>query len=135
MIPPRDALEWVRSQLRTELLGKLGDDAYARSVLISAIGVLGEVRARIAVDDAWCEPSVARFRAASARWPEPLAANARAAGSLAAERSAWLEATEEILTAQWALEPERRDAGLMAELRALVFADSELEAAHLGKRA
>ncbi|MGH9884647.1 MAG: hypothetical protein ACREBE_03915 [bacterium] len=137
----------MREQLRTEVLGKLEGDAYARSVLVAALGALSEISRRVAVQDAWCEPSVVRLRAAASGWSErligstpacaarigALVVRARSADSLADERSALLEAAEEILTALWALEPHTRDVGLMGEVRELVAADVELEISHLGK--
>jgi hypothetical protein len=149
VISPNDALELVRAQLRTEVLGKLEDDAYARSVLVAALGALGEIGRRVVVQDAWSEPSVARLRGVASSWPERLAerapacagrvgelvARARVASSLADERAALLEAAEEVVTALWALEPQKRDVGLMAEVRELVAADVELELAYLGKSA
>jgi hypothetical protein len=138
MISPKDALERVRAQLRSELFHRLDGDDYAQSVLVAAIGVLTEVGRRVVEADAWCEPSVVALRASATSWPESLARDlverSRAATSLAAERALLLEAAEVVLTAMWERAPAERDAALIAELRGLLAADTALEVAHAGRK-
>lgn len=138
MISPKDALDRVRAELRSELFHRLEGDDYAQSVLVAAIGVLTEVGRRVVEADAWCEPSVVALRAAATSWPasltHDLVARSRAALSLDAERTLLLEAAEVVLTAMWQREPAQRDDALIAELRGLLASDTAREVAHAGRK-
>jgi hypothetical protein len=138
VIPPKDALDLVRAQLRSELFDRLAGDDYGQSVLVAAIGVLTEVGRRVVESDAWCEPSVVALRAAATSWPASLTRDlverSRAATSLGTERTLLLEAAEAVLTGMWAREAAQRDARLIGELRTLLAADTALEVTHAGRK-
>jgi hypothetical protein len=138
MISPKDALDRVRAELRSELFHRLEGDDYAQSVLVAAIGVLTEVGRRVVEADTWCEPSVVALRASASSWPEALThdlvCRSRAASSLDAERTLLLEAAEVVLTAMWERTPAERDAVLIGALRALLAEDTAREVAHAGRK-
>ncbi len=74
MITPSAALNLVREELRTCVLPRLAeDDDYGRSVLVAAIGVLGELAPRVIDDAAWTVEPTARLEEAAAGWHAQLA--------------------------------------------------------------
>jgi hypothetical protein len=146
MIAPDVALELVRDQLRGEVLPRMAeDDDYTRSIVVAAIGILGELSQRVVEADAWCEPSVRELRRAGATWSAhlegalavevaDLVGRSRSAPSLPAERRLLLEAAERIVTSFWAGDGTRVDEELRREVCALVAADNALEVAAGSRR-
>ncbi len=149
MLNPRDALELIRSQLRTEVLPRLdaADDNYTHSVVVAAIGALREISLQVVESDQWCEPSVTALRAAAGEWParcaDPGCASrisrlvdaADRASSLAAARASLLDAAETVIEAIWASTPGADERALLREIRALLVADTQLELERAGKKA
>lgn len=147
MIAPDAALELVRNELRNEVLTRLHeDDDYVRSIVVAAIGVLGEVAPRVVLADAWCEPSVRELRESARSWAGRLSDDrdaarrvgdlverARSAETLSAERGLLLEAAQEVVTTLWAGAPTAEGEALRREVRTLLAADAELEVERSGR--
>ncbi len=73
MIGPGAALDLVREELRSSVLPRLAeDDDYGRSVLVAAIGVLGELAARVVEDEAWALEPTERLARTARSWPARL---------------------------------------------------------------
>lgn len=128
MISPAAALNLVREELRSCVLPRLAeDDDYGRSVLVAAIGVLGELAPRVIEDDAWTvEPTAELTRAATA-WQARLPETFPELGTLPADpgdragerRIEVLAACEATAAALWTTPPaEVEDSeSVIAELR------------------
>jgi hypothetical protein len=145
MIAPARALELVRRSLREDVLGAVGEgDEHTRSILVAALGILGEVGRRVQADDGWSEPSVARLRAAAATWPgrldersgpavAELIERSRQSADLRAERLLLMAAAEKIIAAYWSGERSAVAQDLRKEVMEMVEFDNRLEV-ELGAR-
>ncbi|WP_019874805.1 hypothetical protein [Sporichthya polymorpha] len=86
MISPAAALNLVREELRSCVLPRLAeDDDYGRSVLVAAIGVLGELAPRVIEDDAWTVAPTAELARAATAWHALLPATLPELGTLPAD--------------------------------------------------
>lgn len=148
MLSPHDALELIRSQLRSEVLSRLDPavDGYAHSIVVAALGVLREIGKRVVDADQWCEPSVRVLREAAGTWPArldavPEVANrivllleaADSASSPAEARRQLLDAAETAIEGIWVSTRSADELTLLREIRELLAADTELELKHSGR--
>ena len=123
MTDVRRLLDAVRNELRTTVLPKVDGD-YERSVVVAMLGILGDLREIVVLDERPIIDEVERLRTASSEWIAalgslPLAARLRescgkaAAAPTAAERRAsYLEIAETLVRALWTdpeLEALRRE--------------------------
>ncbi|HEY0484969.1 MAG TPA: hypothetical protein VGD72_01810 [Mycobacteriales bacterium] len=70
MIPPAEVLAAVRTALRDEVLPHVGEDR-ARTALVAALGILGDVALQVREDDRWCADSASVLAAALGRCGVP----------------------------------------------------------------
>ena len=113
MINPAAALDLVREELRSCVLPRLAeDDDYGRSVLVAAIGVLGELAPHVIEDDGWMAAPTAELARAvtalQARLPAvtpELATPLADQGGAAARRVRVLTACEATAAALWTAPP------------------------------
>lgn len=142
MITPSAALNLVREELRTCVLPRLAeDDDYGRSVLVAAIGVLGELGPRVMEDAAWTAEPTARLEEAAAGWHTQLATGRREEAadgddtSPQERRSRALTTCDAAAAALWAAGPGAPDAEdatlhrLRAEFLAALSRDVDAELA------
>jgi hypothetical protein len=120
----RGLLEAVRRELRETVLPKI-EGEYERSVVIAMLGILGDLREQVALDERPLVEDAARLRAACDEWiaalgEAPLAARltalaraADAAESPARRRECLLEAAETLVRELWS---DPRLTSLRAEL-------------------
>lgn len=134
MIDPCLAMEAIRSELRSRVLPEL-EDPYARSVVIAALGILGNLALQVESDERWCEHSVTELIAGCTRWSRdevagpagpPLAVAVERAMS---ERSPWhrravlLGAVEMLLGELWARPRDAAGDEILAEVRQVLVRD------------
>ena len=112
MTDVRRLLDAVRSELRSTILPKIEGD-YERSVVIAMLGILGDLRDGVAIDERPAAKEAAELAAACEEWIAALggtplanrlreiAAAADATKSATERRSRLLEAAEMLVRALW----------------------------------
>ncbi|PXY27867.1 hypothetical protein [Prauserella muralis] len=114
MIEPDRMVSAIRAELAARVLPRLSDDR-ARSSVIAAMGILGDLALQIRQDDSWLPAAETALRSGIARWPVTVSGDA--------DRSEILAATEELITGLWAAgEPEKE---LLQDIRSVLRADLE----------
>lgn len=83
MITPERMVSAIRRDLAERVLPAVTDDR-ARSSVIAAMGILGDLALQIRDDDGWTQAAVAELRAGVAGWPVTVSPTAGRAELLAA---------------------------------------------------
>lgn len=142
---PRRLLGAIRRELREAILPRLTGE-YDRSLVISMIGILGEIAGSVVEDDSWAEESIAQLREGCDLWagwlkPHPFSlriAELDAASRVVVRRSEarglLLEASELALRALWHNEELRRAAPhALNDIRARLASDLKRDLARTGR--
>jgi hypothetical protein len=111
MITPEHMVGAIRHDLATRVLPAITDDR-ARSSVIAAMGILGDLALQIREDDGWVAEAVGELRAGVARWPVSVPRDA--------SRSELLAIVEELVARLWA---EGGHEKLLRDVRAVLRAD------------
>jgi hypothetical protein len=137
VIEPGEALDAIRDQLRRLVLPHLEDEG-ARSVVVAALGILGDLAPRVRSDDRWCLASHDELAAALSglgpqlvdrpHMAEHLASAVRDAAAVrsdapAAAREILMGAAEELLAEVWRDEALRGSKSLLGGLRDVLARD------------
>lgn len=110
MISPEHVVRVIRRDLATRVLPAVTDDR-ARSSVIAAMGILGDLALQIRDDDAWQSDAAAVLRAGVSRWPVSVPDDA--------SRTELLAAVEDLVTRLWAA----GDRETLRDVRAVLRAD------------
>lgn len=111
MITPEHMVTAIRRDLATRVLPALTDDR-ARSSVIAAMGILGDLALQVREDDAWVPAAVAELRAGVDRWPVTVPPDAG--------RAELLAAVESLVARLWA---EGEQDELLRDIRSVLWAD------------
>jgi hypothetical protein len=122
MITPPHMLNAIRRELATRVLPAVTDDR-ARSSVIAAMGILGDLALQVSDDEAWLEDSLALLEPAVARW-DLRVGPADLAETPAQRRDRLLAGIESLVERLWRT---GADPGRLREVRTVLLADLELQ--------
>lgn len=131
MIVPRNALNAVRRELAERVLPGITDDR-ARSSVVAAMGILGDLALQVREDDTWARDSLALLEPALRRWQRVARQDSRelldvpdVPGEPAAQRRERVLATvQNVVTHLWRTQAEPE---LQRDIRAVLSAELELQ--------